>query len=77
MPLNGRLRNVLLGRANALLDELRRSGVEATEAKIRWAIKTGRVTRPRVDKSLRFDFNRENVAELASYFGTRREVANV
>lgn len=60
-----------------LLDELRRSGVGATESQIRWAIKTGRVTRPRVDKSLRFDFTLENVAELATHFRTRREVTHV
>ncbi len=58
-----------------LLDELRRSGVAVTESRIRWAIKTGQVTRPRVDGSLRFDFRNENVAELVAHFG-RREVTS-
>lgn len=59
-----------------VMDELRRNGVDVTEAQIRWAIKTGRVSRPRVDGSLRFDFSAENVAELAAHFAAR-EVSHV
>jgi hypothetical protein len=51
-----------------LLDELKQRGVAATESQIRWAIRTGKVTRPRVDGSLRFDFQDANVSELASHF---------
>ena len=57
-----------------LLSELTRQGVTATESQIRWAIKTRKVTRPRVDGSHRFDFSQENVCELALHFG-KREVA--
>lgn len=59
-----------------LLDELKRAGVLATESQIRWAIKTGKVTRPRVDGSLRFDFVAKDLAELAAYLTARREVAS-
>ena len=52
-----------------LLDELRRQDVAASESQIRWAIKTGKVSRPRVDGSLRFDFQDENVFELVQHFG--------
>lgn len=51
-----------------LLRELRRTGVEASESRIRWAIKTGKVSRPRVDGSFRFDFSEENVAEIVTHF---------
>lgn len=51
-----------------LMDELRRAGVTISETQIRWAIKTGKVSRPRVDGSHRFDFSDENVAELAAHF---------
>lgn len=51
-----------------LLRELRRQGLNTTEARIRFAIKTGKVSRPRVDGSFRFDFSDENVAEIAAHF---------
>ena len=57
-----------------LIDELRQSGIKASETQIRWAIKTGKVSRPRVDGSLRFDFRDENVAELSAYFAQKRRV---
>lgn len=55
-----------------LLRELRRHGIEASEAQIRGAIKTGKVSRPRIDGSLRFDFCDENVAEIVAHFSTRK-----
>jgi hypothetical protein len=58
-----------------LMDELRRVGITVSETQIRWAIKTGKVSRPRVDGSLRFDFRDENVAEIATHFADRAEVA--
>lgn len=53
-----------------LLDELTRRGIVATESQIRWAIKTGKVSRPRIDGSLRFDFSVMNVDELAKHFAS-------
>lgn len=54
-----------------LMDELRRAGITVSETQIRWAIKTGKLSRPRVDGSLRFDYCDENVAEIAAHFGTK------
>ena len=51
-----------------LLRELRQQGIEVSEARIRFAIKTGKVSRPRVDGSLRFDFSDDNAADIATYF---------
>lgn len=58
-----------------LMCELKRAGVKVSESQIRWALRTGRVSRPRVDGSLRFDFTVENVADLATYF-SEREVSH-
>ena len=52
-----------------MLDELIRRKVAATESQVRWAIKTGKVQRPRVDGSMRFDFSQDNVEEIAGHFG--------
>jgi hypothetical protein len=54
-----------------LMDELRRAGVNVSETQIRWAIKTGKLSRPRVDGSHRFDFTAENIAEIAAHFASR------
>lgn len=59
-----------------LMDELRRAGITVSETQIRWAIKTGKVSRPRVDGSLRFDFRAEHVAEIAAHFSHRTEGAS-
>lgn len=55
------------------LDELRRAGTTVSETQIRWAIKTGKVARPRVDGSMRFDFSFENIAEIAAHFAQASE----
>lgn len=57
-----------------LMEELRRSGIKVSETQVRWAIKSGRVLRPRVDGSNRFDFREENIAELASHFAQKVSV---
>jgi hypothetical protein len=54
-----------------LLDLLREQGVVLSEPKLRWAIKTGKVSRPRVDGSLRFDFGPQHVEEICAYFARR------
>lgn len=58
-----------------LLEELARQNVFASESQIRWAIKTGKVTRPRLDGSHRFDFSADNACELALHFGQSEEPA--
>ncbi len=54
-----------------LVERLRQADVTATEMQIRWAIKTGKVSRPRMDRSLRFDFSDENTAEIIRHFRSR------
>ena len=56
-----------------LLKRLQRDGLDVTEAQIRWAINSGKVTRPPLDGSLRFVFGERHVAELRMWFD-RREV---
>ena len=43
-------------------------GIPVTEAQIRWAIKSGRVERPKIDGSLRFVFEPHHLAELRQHF---------
>lgn len=57
-----------------LIAELRRAGVTASESQIRWAIKTGKVSRPPLDASHRFVFEEEHVAEIATQFAAVPEV---
>jgi hypothetical protein len=54
-----------------LLNLLREQGVELSEPKLRWAIKTGKVSRPPVDGSLRFAFAEEHVREILAYFACK------
>ncbi len=52
-----------------LLCEIRSRGIAVTEPQIRWAIKSGKVSKPIIDGSLRFVFNDDNVGELVDLFG--------
>ena len=52
-----------------LMAVLCKLGHVVTEAQIRWAIKSGKVTRPPLDGSLRFDFGEQHVREYCTYFG--------
>ena len=58
-----------------LVHELRRHGISVTESQIRWAIKTGKVSRPDLDGSLRFKFSEENVSEIVRYFQSKDPVS--
>jgi hypothetical protein len=51
-----------------LLDALRDRGVEATESKIRWAIRSGKIARPPIDGSLRYRFGEDHFMALLDYF---------
>ena len=57
-----------------VLAMLRQTGPEVSESQIRWAIKTNKISRPRLDGSLRFDFSEANVAEIAAHFRRSRPV---
>lgn len=47
-----------------LLTLLRSRGTEVTEPQVRWAIKTGKISRPPLDGSLRFEFGEVHVLQL-------------
>jgi hypothetical protein len=51
---------------------LRTKNLEVTEAQIRWAITSGKVSRPSLDGSLRFDFRDRHLEELLSYFASNK-----
>ncbi|MCC7421627.1 MAG: hypothetical protein IT428_15195 [Planctomycetaceae bacterium] len=48
--------------------ELRLRGIDLSEGRIHWAIRTGKVHRPRLDGSMRFDFSRSNLDEIVMHF---------
>jgi hypothetical protein len=47
---------------------LRAAGLDVTEPQLRWAIKSGKVPRPPLDGSLRFDFADQHFREIRDYF---------
>jgi hypothetical protein len=57
------------------LQTLRARGVTLTEAQIRWAMATGKISRPPMDGSLRFEFGPQHVAEVVTYCGQKQRVA--
>ena len=57
-----------------LLRHLKQHGLNISEGQIRWAIRQGKISRPPLDGSLRFQFSEENLAELVTYFTDRPAV---
>jgi hypothetical protein len=57
------------------LQTLRADGVTLTEAQLRWAIATGKISRPPLDGSLRFDFGQHHVTEFVTYFRKKQRAA--
>ena len=55
-----------------LIDELRRRGIHATESQVRWAIQSGKVDRPPLNKSLNFDFGEEHLQRLVELFTAKQ-----
>ena len=55
-----------------VLNALRQSGMSVSAMQLRWAINSGKITRPPLDGSLRFDFDPAHVVELQNYFRTRK-----
>ena len=55
-----------------MLEALEEKGLDVTPTQVRWAISQGRVERPRVDRSYRFDFSQANVDELVAYFKSKQ-----
>ena len=58
-----------------LLAELHRQGIEVSESRVRGAIRAGKITRPPLDGSLRFDFSDEHVFELIAHFKSQHLVS--
>jgi hypothetical protein len=56
-----------------LLQILRAEGITPSEAQIRWAISSGKVSRPPLDGSLRFDFGPQHLEELRTSFLQKQE----
>jgi hypothetical protein len=52
-----------------LLLSLKQDGIEVTESQVRWAITSGKVDRPPLDGSLRFDFGEHHLCQLRELFG--------
>jgi len=50
---------------------LHQQGEKVTETQIRWAIKSGKVSRPPLDGSLRFIFDERHVEEIINYLKRR------
>ena len=51
-----------------LLRALKADGIDVNASQVRYAITSGKVTRPKLDGSLKFDFSTENIAEIAAHF---------
>lgn len=51
-----------------VLNELRQGGLCVNATQLRWAITSGKVERPPLDGSLRFDFGPQHVRQLRGYF---------
>lgn len=52
-----------------LLAELQREGLTVSESQVRWAVVSGKITRPPLDGSLRFVFGEQHLDELRRIFG--------
>ena len=57
-----------------LVKELESRGIVVTDSQIRWAIKSGKVSRPPLDGSLRFSFSDGHVSELTAHFKLQHPV---
>jgi len=55
-----------------VITKLREQGLSTTATQIRWAINSGKISRPPLDASLRFDFGQRQVQELCDYFSQRQ-----
>jgi hypothetical protein len=54
-----------------MMTALKQRGVGATVQQVRWAIVSGKVARPPLDGSLRFDFRDHHLEELCRYFSAK------
>jgi len=54
-----------------LLETLQTEGLNVNESKIRAALRSGRLTRPRLDRSNRFIFEAQHLKQLRKLFADR------
>ncbi len=54
-----------------VLRALREDGLNVTTSQVRWAITSGKVSRPPLDGSLSFDFTEQHLTELKDYFRSK------
>lgn len=55
-----------------VIDELAARGTDARDHQIGYAIKSGRIDRPSMDRSLCFDFEPKHVDQLQAWFESPR-----
>lgn len=58
-----------------LLRKLRADGLVVREPQVRWAITSGKISRPPLDGSLRFDFTQEHIEQLRQIFEVKAQEA--
>ncbi len=59
------------------LSAMRLQGASPSETQLRWAIKTGKLPRPRMDAAHRFDFTQADVDLAATFFRERSAALEV
>jgi hypothetical protein len=59
------------------LAELRSHGLTTTEMQLRWAHKSGKLARPRLDAAHRFDFSATDVERAVEFFKSKARGAEV
>ena len=59
-----------------LIQELHRQGVNLTDQQVRWALRTGAVSRPPQDGGCRFVFGPEHVEQLRKLAAIRKPIAH-
>jgi hypothetical protein len=59
-----------------LMTALHCSGIDATESQVRWAISSGKIDRPPLDGSLRYNFSEIHLEQLRRLFGPQSEATD-
>jgi hypothetical protein len=57
-----------------LMNLLQKRFPDVTVARVRWAINSGKVPRPPLDGSLRFDFTEDHAQDIVAYFSERKAI---
>ena len=57
-----------------LMTHLRQEGIDLTDQQVRWAVRTGAISRPQQDGSYRFVYTDQHVQELRELATVRRPI---